>query len=498
MLPIDVPRNLEAQPRRHRFWRRRSRPKVVMLVYNTVEHDARVRRSARSLARAGCEVTVLGVAREGDSTTRSWEGFELRLVPRRDPLVERDRRARHRADVLGERRERIRGRVRGLRDREASLGLALRFVVRAGRKLYEWRLRRVQLGRESARETVAEAREAKTRRARRDPLGLHTYEKTWWPIVRRLRPDVVHVHDAHGLLVARRAADRGARWIFDAHEDPLKKGGEEEGRDEVIRREVARHLPHADAVITVSAPLAERLRRTFHLRRQPTLVHNTPALHGPALTRQPGLRELAGVGPDTALVVYAGSMTRRRKISVVLEALEHLEETHLALVVSPDNSVVLETVDLAERLGVGDRVHVVPKVPPEELVEFLSEADVGVHPLSRYSNADIALPNKLFEYLHAGLPVVVSECPAMASFVRRHGLGEIAPVDDSAAWAEAIDSALRNSSYRERVEDLETLREEWSWERQEDELLDVYRQVLEPDFAREAPALRLPVAAGAP
>jgi glycosyltransferase involved in cell wall biosynthesis len=117
-------------------------------------------------------------------------------------------------------------------------------------------------------------------------------------------------------------------------------------------------------------------------------------------------------------------------------------------------------------------------VPPESVVRFVAEADVGVYPLARYPGGDIALPNKLFEYLHAGLPMVVSDSPAMAGFVRRHGLGEVAPVADAPAWAEAIERALAPPYYRDRVSQWEALKEEWCWERQEETLIAVYREVL--------------------
>jgi glycosyltransferase involved in cell wall biosynthesis len=155
-----------------------------------------------------------------------------------------------------------------------------------------------------------------------------------------------------------------------------------------------------------------------------------------------------------------------------------LPEIRFALVVDREHRLLTEILARAEELGVSGRVHVLPMVPPEEVVPFIREADVGVNPLARYPGGDIALPNKLFEYLHAGLPMVVSDSPTMADFVRRHGLGEVAPVDDARAWADAIERALAPPHYRDRVSDWEALKEEWCWERQAETLLAVYRRLL--------------------
>jgi glycosyltransferase involved in cell wall biosynthesis len=178
------------------------------------------------------------------------------------------------------------------------------------------------------------------------------------------------------------------------------------------------------------------------------------------------------------LLVYAGVLTRHRRLEVVLEAMTMLPEVVLALGVGVHDPFTRELLDRALALGVSERVRLVPKVAPESVVPYVAEADVGVNPLGRYPGGDRALPNKLFEYLHAGLPMVVSDSPAMADFVRRYGLGEIAPVDDSRAWAAAITRALESPRYRDRVSEWERLKQEWSWERQAERLLALYRELL--------------------
>jgi glycogen synthase len=407
-----------------------------MLVNKTVATDARVRRSARELAAAGLDVVVLGTARGGTPSSRDRPGFDLRLVP-----------------VDARRRD----------------GLE----AQAAREL--------------------------------DPLNLEVFDRTWWPVVRRLKPDVVHVHDSHGLLVARRAAEAGACWIWDTHEHPVEqplKGADRHGLDravlaEAVRRQLADYVPRADAVITVSAPIADELTRIFDLGSPPSVVHNTPSLLGEAAGPEPGLRRQAGVAPDAPLVVYAGDAGQRRNLQVVVAALEHLRTVQFVLVVTPRGKPLRKALELAERIGAADRVHVVPKVPPEQLVSFISEADVGVNPLGRYPDYEVTLPNKIFEYLHAGLPQVVSDCAAMAAVVRRYGLGEVVPHDDPQAWAAAIGRALEAPSFRDRPDEWEALKRKWSWERQAEVLLGVYERVLGIALPAAGPSTALAQAGGA-
>jgi glycosyltransferase involved in cell wall biosynthesis len=98
---------------------------------------------------------------------------------------------------------------------------------------------------------------------------------------------------------------------------------------------------------------------------------------------------------------------------------------------------------------------------------------VGVHPLTRYGNAEVALPNKLFDYLHAGLPVVVSDCRAMAEFVHRYRVGRTFAAGD----AEALAAALRETIAERGMlrANIAAASERFCWEREEPALLDFYQ-----------------------
>jgi len=406
---------------------------------------------------------VLGARRGSDGEAAGWvreDRFLSRVVAApRQPLSRRHRRAVRRRERLERRLDRVRER------HEAGTSRQSRFS--------RWRSGRLQRAASRARE--AEKRiyvQAKARRDREDPHDLGRYEAAWWPLVRRLGPDVVHALDVSGLAVASRAKRAGARSVYEAHEP--KRHVAEDGKNAAGLRQVASYAAHADALIATSSPLADLLVQDLGLKTTPAVVHNAPALDQRE-PPQPGLRETAGVGGDTPLVVFTGVMTRRRRPGVVLEAMTLLPELEFALLVREDDPWTGRLLERAEELAVADRVHVVPKVPPGSVVSFIAEADLGVLPFARTPGQDLAMPNKLFEYLHAGLPIVVSECKAMADFVRRHGLGEVAPLADHEAWARAIERVLGAPRYRERREEWEALKREWSWERQERELLAVYR-----------------------
>jgi glycosyltransferase involved in cell wall biosynthesis len=131
--------------------------------------------------------------------------------------------------------------------------------------------------------------------------------------------------------------------------------------------------------------------------------------------------------------------------------------------------------ELAAELGVRDRLHIVPPTGQDALIRYLSGADVAIHPMPGGSpNHDQALPNKLFEYLHARLPLVVSDAKLMSDFVRRNDLGAVFRSGDAADLARAVRQVL---DFPPSDDHLTDLAKEFSWQGQEDGVLSVYAEL---------------------
>jgi glycosyltransferase involved in cell wall biosynthesis len=431
--------------------------RVLMLVGKDVTHDARVRRSARSLVTEGYKVTIACKSADGQSST-VWDddGFRVLSVPIRLPGPKAEELKGSLLDVHRERRRL----AAALNGRPPSAEEQARLAdLRRKEKILRRRYERLDM------------------RARHPAQVDKTYQAAWTGVLRREAPDVIHVHDHHGLGTAL-SAKGGTRVIYDAHELETGKDLKAERRA-AMREYLLKHVPKTDAVITVGSALADLLVADLGLSSKPTVVHNTPSLHAakPAPYR---LRAEIGIDPATPLLVYAGGFNRRRRLLTPIKALVSLPDVHLAVILVRDKGT-RELAAAAERLGVGERVHFPPSVPFESVVPLIRTADVAIHPLEPSANADIAMPNKLFEYLQAGLPMVVSDCEQMASFVRKHGLGEVAPADDPRAWAGAIRRILADrKAYTVSRRVRRKLCDEWSWEAQERVLLELYATLLEP------------------
>jgi glycogen synthase len=214
--------------------------------------------------------------------------------------------------------------------------------------------------------------------------------------------DVVHAHDFATLPAGRFLAGRGVRLVYDAHEIYA----DQEPDAPHIHRALVRLLEgplarRAHAVVTVSEPIAQELGESLRLVAKPLVVLSCP----PRTQVEPAPR---GEGPLLAL--YQGAMGPGRRVEDLAVAAAHADGVRLIARVpgAPD----LDGVERAE------------PVEPDELVEAAAAYHVGLvinRPVTR--NDELVLPNKLFEYLMAGLAVVVPRLPGLAPLVEGEGVG---------------------------------------------------------------------------
>ena len=183
-------------------------------------------------------------------------------------------------------------------------------------------------------------------------------------------------------------------------------------------------MPRADAVITVTRrdrrADAGALRAARAPRGRPQRRPSSPARR-----RRPACCA-ARLGIEREpLVLHQGAPAPDRGGEQLIDAMAELPAAHLVFLGSSPFSGYEDGLrEQAAAAGLGDRVHFLPSVPLERLLEHTADADVGVSLLQdTCENHRLALPNKVFEYVAAGVPVVVSDLPELTRLVEQHGIG---------------------------------------------------------------------------
>jgi glycosyltransferase involved in cell wall biosynthesis len=415
-----------------------------------------VKKMAVSLVRLGCSVTVLGRSGTGRRRRGHLAGADILLVPPRTRL----RGAAQRVVRLPARLRRIESVANtNLQRLERTLDRRIRRLDSSGGYLFH--------------------------AAQRD------FRTTYGSELVRMQPDVIHVHDPRLLPVAFAAGERiemrsGRRChvVYDARENFAGILETQESLPRYHAKVLAaetRLAPRTCAVLTVSDAVAQTIAARSTLLHPPTVLMNAPVQRElPA--DQSGLRSLradAGVPDGAHVLVYPGAASKARGVDTIVQSLVFLTNVHAVLVVVPwPHPRAEELQELADGLGVRDRLHLVPPVPADDVPRYLAGADVAVHAmLGGIPNHEMALPNKLFEILHSGLPMASSDVRTMAAFVREHDMGEVFAAGDPRDLARAVQLLLDGSSGRPPAPD-PTLVSRFSWQGQEDALAEAYRRAV--------------------
>jgi glycogen(starch) synthase len=273
--------------------------------------------------------------------------------------------------------------------------------------------------------------------------------------------DVVHAHDFTALAVGHRLArSRGVPLVYDSHE--MWSGRPRVGRPTPVQTARERRVEaalggQADAVLTVGEGVADALRDLYGWRHV-TVVRNTFPL--PSET---GNRKV--VPPCGA--VYAGRLAPYRELEAIATA-SRLVDLRITLM-GPADETWLARYDAGAAL-------LEPALAVEEVDLRLAQAGLALVTHSdRWQNHRLALPNKLFHAVRAGVPVVATDVGELAAVVRRHGLGVLYRPGDGADLARALREAV--ARYGSLVSAVRRARPALSWDVDAAALLAVYSRL---------------------
>jgi len=308
--------------------------------------------------------------------------------------------------------------------------------------------------------------------------------------------DVHHGHDVTGLVAAVAAAEGHPAWVvYDSHELYVDSGRHaRQGR--LARRwmrSVERRLAlRADALVTVNRTLEETLRARLGIARS-LVVHNAPPRWMPPVERPDLLRRRLGLAPGTPVVLYHGGLTAERGLLQLVDALARPELADACLVLLGGGP--LRDAIAARAAPIAHRVHLLDAVAPDDLALWVASADVGVMPNQPVNaNERLSTPNKLFESIAVGLPVVSSDFPERRRIIVDDPdgpLGALCDPTDPASIAAAIRGILTldpEAGINLRLRILRAAHERWNWETEGARLVELYARLAAEDRPSIRPA----------
>lgn len=253
--------------------------------------------------------------------------------------------------------------------------------------------------------------------------------------------------------------------VYDAHElfTELKEVVTRPAVKKMWTRIEKHTVPKYKHGYTVSESIAEEFKRRYNV--QYGCIRN--------ITR---LRPLDPVTPSEKFILYSGAVNEARAFEYLIPALRMVDAK---LVVCGDGNFMPQLKELIHEHGVTDKVELKGMLTPDELWDVSQKAFIGIAVAENEGlNQYWALPNKFFDYLHAGLPQITMDYPEYRKLNKEHEVAVLIDSLEPAVIAASINNLLGNDVMYQRLrENCLVARLEWNWQNEEKKLLSFYQSV---------------------
>lgn len=264
---------------------------------------------------------------------------------------------------------------------------------------------------------------------------------------------------------------RGINLVYDSHEYFTEV-------PELIDRETVRSiwlriekmiLPKLRFAYTVSSPIADAYKSKYGIDFE--VIHNYPLRKKDIipfdLPFHPG---------GDKLLIYQGAVNVGRGLELVIDAIEGMQ--HVKLIIAGDGDIRRSLEKRVFGKGLENKIFFVGKIPLEKLHSLTRQADAGISLEEDLGlNYRFAMPNKLFDYIQAGIPVLVSSLPEMRKVVEKYKIGMIADTREINEIRRMITTLLFDEDARKSWKaGIDQAARELCWENEEHRLLEIFRK----------------------
>ncbi len=270
------------------------------------------------------------------------------------------------------------------------------------------------------------------------------------------------------------------KLIYDAHEYETEIQGLMGVRKKLSKIIEKTFIKYCDKTIVVSESIENEYKRLYPNLSKPSVVLNTPIYK--KIEKKDLFREKLGIATNKTIFLYQGNLSRGRGIETLIETFKDLNANNQQLTTNNIPCIVFmgygpleETIKQESKQH--ENIYFYPAVNPDILLDYTSSADFGISTIEdsclsyRY-----CLPNKMFEYLMAEIPVIVSNLDEMKRLVKENGIGVVAKENTPTGLKKAIEEIvmLNKTKLQKNIQKVKHI---YNWEEQEKVLLQIYKEL---------------------
>ena len=298
-------------------------------------------------------------------------------------------------------------------------------------------------------------------------------------VIKKLKPDICHGHDPDGLLIGYFAKFfLKSKLIYDSHElwsDSIHLKSDKKILYKIGRKIEKILIKYAEVVIAVNKSILDVIRKENNIKST-AVIRNIP--YAIECVTQFTKKEI-GFSDCDYNIIYIGNIERGRGIEVMINSMERVHNNIGLVLMGKDSAFKIEMEKLSKSKKLDSRIRFIDSVHPNQILSVCKLADVGIAPIQNLCKSQyLSLPNKIFEYIHAELPVLVSDFPEMKNIVENYSVGEVFNVNDPSSLIEVINNYFDNPDQIIKYEQNSLqASKELNWDNEEKQLFNLYNKL---------------------
>lgn len=309
----------------------------------------------------------------------------------------------------------------------------------------------------------------------KDYLAYYEFYKKVKAHLEEISIDAVHCHDLNTLWQGHMLSkDFSAKLIYDSHEIFNEMAGRNQ-LDRITGYAMEKRLfQKIDYLVTVNPYLRDYLFEK-NGEKPCVLIQNIPLFHKDVLKQEKAIDWDYPFNENDTILLYQGGFSPYRGLELIIDAMAKLPETY-KLVMIGSGILKDELVTRTVSLGLSDRIFFHDQVSSEDLIHYTLKADIGLVMYEKVSkNNYYSTPNKIFEYLQAGVPAVSSNHPGKSVIIDEYKTGVLAE-ETPEGIVNGILEIMNQYAYFQQ--NCLRAREVLTWEAESKKLIQMYENLL--------------------
>jgi glycosyltransferase involved in cell wall biosynthesis len=454
--------------------------KICMFVYNTCSHDSRVLKEAKTLASSGHDVKIIAFIDENTSAIEERDGFRILRI-KRNPLHYRIMtKLSPILDLLRKLPVQVKNPSslfkksnRGLKKHNHKQYLTIKEPEKSPNLVIEER--------KSPLKIRTRIRKRLTRIFHK-PLVYLDFANQCLSLLKDEPADIYHAHDLNTLMAGWRAKRKyGGNLVYDSHELYVERNALRNSpriTKVLLRKMEGFFLKSTDRIITVCDSIANEFSKRYsypfdHIK----VIMNAPAFQEDV--KPFSLRKKLDIPENKKILLYIGRITVNRGLEQIIQSMNSLDEFVFVIMGYGAKVYIKQLKSYIEKEGFTDRVFFFGPVPHEEVVNYAASADLGIAAIQNVClSYYFCAPNKIFDYISAGIPVVGSNFPEIDKICNSYKIGLTFDPKDPENIAQAVNCIVSDPvRYHQMKENALKASLIFNWENEEKKLNSLYAEL---------------------